>query len=81
MEKPGALRRQRLLAGVTLTELSRQLGVSPSFVSNAERGLIKLTPMHRDRYKAAISFLLDPLKRPALPLMGEEVSDANNLKT
>ena len=57
LQKPGNLRRRRLLAGVTLTELARHLGASPSFVSNAERGLVKITPELMRRFKEALSLV------------------------
>ena len=57
MGKPSALRRHRLLAGVTQIELAREVGVSPSFVSNAERGLIDLTTRRVREFRKAIGDL------------------------
>jgi transcriptional regulator with XRE-family HTH domain len=57
MEKPGTLRRRRVLAGITQAELARHVGVSPAFVSNAERGLIKLTQQGIRKFRTAIDVL------------------------
>lgn len=48
------LRRDRMRAGMRLRDVSNETGISVSKLSEAERGLINLTPEEAERVRAAI---------------------------